>query len=166
MAQSRGKAFEVELKKSIEDLGILIERIPDKLFWNGRRLLSQQTKADFVAYAIKENHIIPMMIEAKATAQKSLPFDALQPHQKAALLAFDSFHSDSRAYIAVNFYDGINLRKGNLMFMVPISVWVEAENKSGRKSLPIKTCSDDARIIKCPRTSGSKYNMLNWAQSI
>lgn len=164
MATSRGKVFETELKSSIEHKGVMIERIPDKLFWNGKRLLSQQTKADFIAY-VAQDRVIPLMIEAKATAEKRISFSALQDHQEEALIAFEAYHEDMLAFVAVNFYDSTNIRRMNRCFMVPISVWMEY--KAGtRKSIPMADMDSDGRIIECKRISGSIYDMDPWLGSI
>lgn len=160
MATSRGKVFEGELKSSIERQGVMIERIPDKVFWNGKRLLSQQTKADFIAYVARDR-IIPLMIEAKATAEKRIAFNALQEHQRAALIEFEAYHEDMRAFVAVNFYDSVSIRKLNRCFMVPISTWVEYEG-GDRKSIPLAMMESDPRIIECERVPGSIYDMTPW----
>lgn len=163
MATSRGKVFETELKSSVEHCGVMIERIPDKVFWNGRRLLSQQTKADFIAYVARDR-VIPLMIEAKATADKRIAFSALQPHQREALLAFEAYHEDMRAFVAVNLYDSVSIRRMNRCFIIPISVWAEYE-EGDRKSIPLASLESDGRIIECPRTAGSIFDMVPWLEN-
>lgn len=164
MATSRGKVFETELKSSIEHQGVMIERIPDKVFWNGKRLLSQQTKADFIAYVARQR-VIPLMIEAKATAEKRIAFNALQEHQRDALVEFEGYHEDMKSFVAVNFYDNVNIRRMNRCFMVPISVWVEYE-AGDKKSISIAIMESDERIIECERVAGSIYDMTPWLKMI
>lgn len=159
---NRGKAFENELRVSMETAGLYVERIPDALFWTGERIASRQTPSDFHAYKAATN-LECFMIEAKAVSGKSLPFNRLEPHQREALISFNNFHANAHGYVAANFYDGNNLRNYNKCYMIPIDVWAEYEGGSERKSLPVKACEDDPRIIECPRAPGSIYDMNNWS---
>ena len=139
-----------------------VESIPDALFWTGERIASRQTPSDFHAYKAATN-LECFMIEAKAVSGKSLPFNRLEPHQKDALEAFNSFHQNAHGWVAANFYDGSNIRQFNRCYMIPIDVWGEYEDKGERKSLSIKQCEDDPRIIECPRSPGSMYDMGAWS---
>lgn len=159
---NRGKVFETELRFSLEHVGMLVERIPDAVYWTGNRIASRQTPSDFHAYKSATN-LECFMIEAKAVSGKSLPFNRLEEHQGKALRDFDNFHKNAHGYIAVNFYDGHNIRKFNRCFMIPIDVWDEYESSNERKSLPLKSCEDDQRIIECPRAPGSIYDMGVWS---
>ena len=103
------------------------------------------------------------MIEAKAVSGKSLPFSRLETHQKEALVGFDAFHDNAHGWVAANFYDSTNIRKFNWCYMIPIDVWNEYETSGERKSLSLKQCQEDERIIECPRAPGSMYDMSNWS---
>ena len=146
----------------MEQEGLLVERIPDAVYWTGKRIASRQTPSDFHAYKAATN-LECFMIEAKAVSGKSLPFARLEPHQKKALEDFDKFHANAHGWVAVNFYDGSNIRKFNRCYMIPIDVWNEYEDSGERKSLPIQACDDDERIVECPRAPGSMYFMSNWS---
>lgn len=161
----RGKNFEKEFKNSIEAVGMYAMRIADKVYWNGTRIASEQTPADFLAY-LSCGKLIGLMVECKATAQKSLPFDNLQPHQREALETFDGFDVDARGYVAINFYDGSNIRNRNECYLVPISVWGEYADRGDRKSISMKTCAADPRIIGCPRIKGSIYDMSEFVETV
>lgn len=162
---SRGKNFEKEFKNSIEAVGMYAMRIADKVYWNGTRIASEQTPADFLAY-MSCGRLVGVMIECKATAQKSLPFDNLQPHQREALETFDAFDRDARGYVAVNFYDSSNIRNRNECYLIPIAVWCEYADRGDRKSLPMDACADDDRIIHCERIKGSMYDMVGFASAL
>ena len=154
----RGKVFESEIKASLERAGCFAMRIPDKLYWTGRRIASEETPADPIAIAIANDRAYPILIECKATAQKSLSFSALQDHQYKSLVGFEGFHRDCHSFVVVNFYDGSNIRNRNLCYFIPIGVW--AEYRSGKKkSISIKECDADDRIISCQRAKGSTYDV-------
>lgn len=162
---NRGKSFEKELKESVGLAGGYVSRIPDKVYWNGHRMASEQTPSDFLMYVPKDR-LHGLMVEAKAVGGKSLPFDRLQPHQLAALEEFDSFHEDMHGYVAVDFYDRANVRKFNECYMVPVAVWSEYAASGERKSLSLQQCSDDPRISKCRRAKGSVYDMSEFVESL
>lgn len=163
--QNRGKHFEREFKNSLEAVDMYAMRIADKIYWNGARIVSEQTPADFLAY-LSCDRLIGLMFECKATAQKSLPFDNLQEHQRAALMQFDKFHDDAKGFIAVNFYDSAGIKNRNECFIIPIDVWLEYESKGDRKSISMAACFDDERIINCPRAKGSIYDMSQFVNNI
>ena len=162
---NRGKNFEREFKNSLESFGMYAMRIADKVYWNGIRMASEQTPADFLAY-LSCDRLVALMIECKATAQKSLPFDNLQQHQRDALETFDAFDDDAKGYIAVNFYDGSNIRNRNECYLIPISIWCEYADKGDRKSISIDSCRGDDRIICCPRVKGSMFDISSLIDSI
>ena len=63
----------------------------------------------------------------------------------------------------MNFYDPVNLNRGNTCFMVPISVWEELRLKDGAmKSISHDDCLNDDRIAFCPRMKGSMFDMSRW----
>lgn len=162
----RGKVFEGELKRSMENAGVYVERIPDKVFWNGHRMAGEQTPADFVMFAPVGDRVHGLMVEAKAVGGKSIPFDRLQPHQAAALDAFGSHHRDMHGYVAVNYYDKANVKRFNELYMVPFEVWRGYEEAGERKSLALSQCEDDPRIVMCPRAKGSVYDMSPFVESL
>ena len=153
-----GKRFETRLKKSMERAGMLAMRIPDKVYWNGSRIASEETPADFNAYAVIDGELHCYLIEAKACSSKRVEFSRLKPHQHDALHSFDSMHGDMHGFVAVNFYDSVSLRAMDVCCMVPISVWDEyAMGES--KSLNHEKCSNDSRIVICPKITGAVYDM-------
>ena len=152
---NRGKAFEREFKSSMDNAGLYSMRIPDKIYWTGKRIASEETPADFFGISATGN---PFMVECKATAQKSLSFSALQEHQHRALTDFQSYHANCRSFIAVNFYSSESIRERNLCFIIPLAVWDEYL-AGDRKSIGMKQCEGDARIIKCPRAKGSTFDL-------
>ncbi len=152
---NRGKTFEKEFKSSMDKAGFYSMRIPDKIYWTGKRIASEETPADFFGIAPTGN---PLMIECKATAQKSLSFTALQEHQHKALTEFESYHDNCRSFVAVNFYSNENIRERNLCYVIPIKVWDEYVSGS-KKSISMKQCDDDSRIINCQRIKGSAYDL-------
>lgn len=160
----RGKAFEKELRDSMLNVGMMVERIPDNTYWNGHRMVSKQTPADFHAYKASKR-LVCFMIEAKATSTSRLDFARLEEHQRCALIDFDAFHEDAHGYVAVNFYDKVSIRRSNKCFMVPIAVWDEYEMLGGRKSLALRQCEEDERIVECPRIAGSIFDMAEWIQN-
>ena len=163
---NRGKKFESEFKGGLERCGCYAMRIPDKLIWAKNRLVSQETPADYVAYFSHGGKTIPIMAECKATSQNRLDFAKLQEHQRKALQDFDAFSPDTVAVVAANYYDISNLRALNRCFIIPISVWDEYADKGDRKSLPMKSCVDDDRIIECDRCKGSTYDMAAWLSTL
>ena len=155
---NRGKVFEAELKSSLECTGFTVMRIADRVYFDGHAIKSEQTPADFLAWYPAE-HVECFMFEAKATGEKRIDFDRVQPHQEQALLDFDSTHADMHGYVAVNFYNKENIRSFNQMYFVPISTWVELKGSLDRKSLPFDVCEDNEDIIKCVRVKGSVYDV-------
>lgn len=165
MAKSPGKRFERELKASMELAGFMVERIPDGVYWDGRRMASNRTPADFHAW-IAGSSLKSLMIEAKASGSGRFEFSRLESHQMESLAKFESIHKDALGYVALNFYDPANLRVMNRCYMVPINVWVEYAQSSERKSLPLSACEEDGRIIFCPRMKGSMYDMSGFVLSV
>lgn len=155
--RNRGKTFEAELKSSMENAGLLVERIPDKVYWNGYRMCSDETPADFLAFMPTEQ-LKGMMVEAKATSTRRLACDRLRQHQHDALCQFERFHPDMHGYVAINFYDKDNIRKMNNCFMVPIYVW-DAHFSGTKKSISMDDCSQYPGVVMCNRIKGSMYDM-------
>lgn len=159
----RGKAFEKELKDSMLNVNMMVERIPDATYWNGHRMVSKQTPADFHAYKASKR-LVCFMVEAKATSTPRLDFARLEEHQYDALMEFDEFHEDAHGYVAVNFYDKVSIRRSNRCFMVPIAVWSEYKHGGKRKSLALRQCEEDDRVVECPRIGGSIFDMEKWIE--
>lgn len=162
---NRGKDFEQEFRYSLENMNIMVERIPDKIYWTGYRIASEESRADFFAFK-GGNDFKTILIECKATSTLRIDFKALKQHQKDALQEFEAFDERMKGYVAVNFYDKVSIRRKNICYMVPITVWTELEETLDRKSIPIKVFQADDRIIECPRIKGSVYDMTKWAASV
>lgn len=153
-----GKRFEAKLKSSMDDAGAFSMRIPDKVYWSGSRIMSEETPADFNAYAVIGGDIHCYLIEAKACSKNRIPFDRLKQHQHDALLRFDSMHENAHGIVAVNFYDPVSLATMDVCFMVPIAVWDEYAGGM-MKSLGHEDCSKDERIALCPKVKGAVYDL-------
>lgn len=157
-----GKRFEAKLKSSFERCGMYAMRIPDKVYWTGSRIASDETPADFVAFNVSkaDGSLHCYLIEAKACSRSRINFSALKSHQKEALVGFDSMHEDMHGYVAVNFYDSVSLSRLDVCFMVPISVWTEYESKDGAmKSISHAECLNDDRVFFCQKVKGGVYDM-------
>lgn len=163
---SRGKAFESELKKSLEAAGCLAHRIKDSVIWNGRVMVGQETPADLYCFSNVSGTLSVSLIECKAVNGKSIPFDRVEQHQLDSLLAFESYDENCHGFVAVNFYDKENVRKFNVAYMINIRVWQEYAEHSDRKSLPLSSCVSDSRIIECPRAAKSMFDMSAWVKFI
>lgn len=159
---SRGKAFESELKKSLEKAGCLAHRIKDSVIWNGKVMVGQETPADLYCFSNVSGKLSVNLIECKAVSGKSIPFDRVKQHQLNSLLEFEAYDEDCHGFIAVDFYDKENVRKFNVCYMIGIDVWQEYIGHSDRKSLPVAACDSDPRIIECPRVSGGVFDMSEW----
>ena len=136
-------------------------RIPDKLYWTGKMIASEETPADFLCHYgdAPDGHLRAVLVEAKACSRHRLNFDALKEHQRDALLDFEGMHPHSHGYVALNFYDNVNIRRLNECYMVPISVWEEYRTREeAMKSISREECAADARIAGCPRT-GQLFDM-------
>lgn len=95
--------------------------------------------------------------ELKRTQEDSLPFNALEIHQKENLIRasmgffyykipddsigqkpFDCFVlSRAKAYVVIAF--GVRLKE---FFLIPIEVWIELERNATRKSIHVNTLRD------------------------
>lgn len=158
----QGKIFEAEIADSFKDTGFFTVRIPDKLFVSGGKIFSKQSESDYWAFIDLKSGFKALLVEAKAIAAKSIPFSRLEPHQKDALVEFSELHEGiTHGYVAVNFYDPGNKRALNEAFFIPIALWNEFEETYDRKSLPMSDCLEHEDIIRCVRTRGSKYDLLN-----
>lgn len=159
-----GKRFEGWLKASMDAHGMFSLRIPDKLYWTGRNMRSEETPADFMACCSDaDGNLHSYLVEAKACSKSRMNFSTLKDHQRESLLEFDAIHENAHGVVAVNFYDPVSLNRGNACFMVPISVWEEMRTKDGAmKSISHNDCLSDERIAFCPRTKGSIFDMSRW----
>lgn len=157
-----GKRFEAKLFTSLSDAGLFVQRIPDKVYWTGKRLVSEETPADFISCYTQadDGRVRSFLIEAKACSQNRLRFARLEQHQHDALVEFDGMHPDMHGFVAVNFYDPASIRIMDVCFMVPISIWDEYA-AGEMKSLSHDDCSGDDRIHLCQKV-GTTYDMSRW----
>ena len=157
-----GKRFEGRLSSSLSEAGLYVQRIPDKVYWTGRRVVSEETPADFISCYTQasDGRVRNFLIEAKACSQSRLPFNRLEAHQHDALLEFDVMHPDMYGFVAVNYYDPVSIRNLDVCFMVPIAVWDEYAG-GDMKSLSHDDCSGDDRIYMCQKV-GVVYDMSRW----
>ena len=163
-AQQRGKVFEGELKRSMEEAGVLVHRIRDGRVAAGYgQAMGLKNPCDFYAWAVSGERLVAVAIEAKAVGVPRLPFENVQPHQVEALAQFDLLHKDMKAYIAVNFYDTNSIRKLNRCFMLPIADYEEAL-QGDAKSVPLAYFEE--RAVECPRMKGQLYDMSGWRDSL
>ena len=158
-----GKRFEGKLSESLKASGVHVMRIPDKLYWTGKRLASGKTPADFIAsYAQMYDGVLhQFLIEAKACSGHRLPYDKLQEHQHDALADYERIHENSHGLVAVNFYDPVSIARMDVCFMVPIDVWDEHAAGS-MKSISHEECLEDDRITLCQKAAGGIYDMTRW----
>lgn len=157
-----GKRFEGKLLSSMKAVGMFAMRIPDKLYWTGSRIASEETPADFIAsYACGyDGELHQYLIEAKACSKNRIMFSQLKEHQESALSEFESLHRNSHGFVAVNYYDSVSLSRLDVCFLVPISVWVALKNaENAMKSLSHDECLEHDEIVFCPKMAGSKYDM-------
>lgn len=148
-----GKRFERQWAASADRFGgTKVFRIPDKIFVSGNHIRSTESEADFFWFSESGSAIV----ECKAKAGKSIPFNMLRDHQRDSLVEFSRYMD---AIVAVNLYDPENIRSWNRCFHVPIAVWEELRNSLGRKSLPLQVLEDDDRITEFPRIKGSMWDM-------
>lgn len=155
-----GKRFEAKLSASMENAGLHVMRIPDKVYWTGSRLVSEETPADFqCGYAQSYNgELHAILVEAKACSKHRIPFDRLKRHQHDALMEYEEMNRNSHGFVAVNFYDPVSLSALDVCFMVPIKVWDE-HAAGDMKSLSHDDCLDDERVFLCPKMKGSMYDL-------
>lgn len=163
MAKGRGKAFEVELRKSMEAAGLYVHRISDSMGFNGYRVVSTPTPGDFFSFKGGDT-LSCALVEAKATSTGRLDFSRIEQHQKDSLVEFDALSARSSGWVAINFYDKDNIRSLNRCFMVPISEVVRLEAADGGpRSISLGTCELLEQAIECERVKGSMYDMGRWA---
>ena len=153
-----GKRFESKLKASLDAYGYFSLRIPDKVYWTGSRLASEETPADYMACGTSDGRLSCYMIEAKACSRNRMQFSQLKEHQLDALMSFDGMHADMHGVVAVNFYDPVSIKRYDMCFMVPVPVW--SEYRDGKmKSISRDECLSDARIASCPKIRGGIYDL-------
>lgn len=166
VSKERGKDFEAELSDSMRAAGVLTHRIRDGYIIVRGKKVSQKNPCDFYAWKPTQGGVVCLAVEAKATAEKSLPFDNVQPHQLEALLEFESAHPDMHGFLAVNFYSADGLRHGNRMFFVPVMTYASYAASSGRRSIPLKFIEGDPTCVECPRTDGMRWDVGPWAATL
>lgn len=150
-----GKRFEAKMKASMDAAGMFCMRIPDKVYWNGSRMASEETPADFIACSVGDG-LQCYLIECKACSSERIAFARLKRHQGEALESFDSMHGDMHGIVAVNFYSSVSLARLDVCFLVPIAVWREYE-AGDMKSLSHADCLKDGRILMCQKGRGGIY---------
>lgn len=160
-----GKRFESRFRESLTELGLCVERIPDKVYWTGSRLVSEETSSDFCAWYAQcvDGKLRSFLVENKACSQHRLAYSRLKQHQHDALAEFDSMHADMHGFVAVNYYDPVSIANMDTCFMVPIGVWDE-HAAGDMKSLSHEECLEDDRIILCQKV-GRLYDMRPWLDS-
>lgn len=111
--------------------------------YHGKRkgqTLGHASLPDIVCFT-KYGHAL--LIEAKSTRGKSLPWDRLQPHQLEHLLDAYRLHPNFHAFIAVLFDDRKRTKdRHRRAFMVPVMRWEQARLTSGRLSLSVAMAAD------------------------
>ena len=152
-----GKRFEAKMKASMDAAGMFCMRIPDKVYWNGSRMASEETPADFIACSVGDR-LQCYLIECKACSSERIAFARLKRHQGEALESFDSMHEDMHGIVAVNFYSSVSLARLDVCFLVPIAVWREYE-AGDKKSLSHADCLKDGRILMCVKAKGGIYGL-------
>lgn len=123
-----GKRFEGSFHESLHALPGASMRVLD-----GGKSINIRVWGDFLYFA-DDGHV--WLFECKSTALRSLPFLQVKEHQLESLSRFDSLHDHFHGVIAVNFYDGDNVRRKNDCWLVPVSDYMEFVKHSGRKSMP------------------------------
>jgi len=158
---NRGKDFEREFRNSVNAYpGVYCYRITDKVYiGSDHKPHKTESPADFYVFDHRFDRLVVYMVECKATASRtSISFSALAEHQGRDLKSFDDMHDDMRSFVAVNFYDSINLRRFNEMYLIPLARWRYYEENLGRKSVARKTLMDDDDVILCKR-EGTLYDI-------
>lgn len=141
-----GKRFEEKFRKGAAAAGYVM-RIPDKVFWNGRRVMSEESEADFLVFAETGT----WMVECKASSQKRLAFDKVKEHQERSLAEFEWIGKSNHGLLAIEFY-GPNYRTDKRMFLLSVSKWLEFKRTTERSSMPL---SEVERLgIECPHGRG------------
>lgn len=102
MRAANGKAFEKRFRESALRAGLMVVRLGDKAGRNQATGASfgSDSEADFLLFS-PTGHAF--MVECKATRAKRLRKDALRPHQREALAAFDAMHPRFHGVLAVEF---------------------------------------------------------------
>ena len=162
MSQNPGKRFEARLADSLRTVGLYVQRIPDKVYWTGRRIVSEETPADFIAsYAqCYDGRLRQYLIEAKACSKNRIMYSQLKEHQERALLEFDALHEDSHGYVAVNYYDPVSIARLDVCFLIPIATWVSMRDAEGAmKSLSHDECLSADGAVICPKVGGGMYDL-------
>lgn len=132
-----GKKFEQDLGKSCELAGIFSYRIKTR----HTQYRGDNEIADYLVY-VSPNLFV---LELKSTKEKRLPFDMIRLNQITGLIDVAKF-GGVYAGILVQFREPEYSH-----WYIPIEV-IEEYIKGDRKSIPIKECQDDPRIIEIPFT--------------
>lgn len=146
-----GKRFEDKFRKSAEQAGGYVIRIPDKVVFRGGRAIGEQTEADFLVAYSGDAHLV----ECKSANCLRLNFRNVKEHQEQALLRFDSCGKHLHGWLAVEFYDKKSYRASRRMFIMPITKWIHFKD-SGRKSMPL--VAFETYGLECPR-QGAFYDI-------
>lgn len=165
MAESRGKAFEREFRKSLEgEPRAAVYRIHDSVYLKGRgasrSVVASPTPGDFWCfYRLPDDTLCANLVECKATQEGRLPLSMLTQNQVASLGAFDVFSRSSHGWVAVNFYDRYSLSAHNSCYLLGVEDY-NALVFEGRKSVREDELAGVG--VPCPRAKGGVYDMSGW----
>lgn len=160
-----GKTLERQLGESVRACGGVYFRLVDSTFIVKGATMSRKSSADAFVFIPKDEVVHVVLAECKAEGTKSISFDRLAPHQEDALLDMEKPHDLCHGVVVVNFYDNVDVRRMNRLFMVPIKAWVEERDLGKRKSLSISDCENDISIVECDREAPS-WNLKPWVDSL
>ena len=155
---SVGKVWERELlyawQRHLEEGRSFVYRIRDNTYQKGRRMQSIKTPADLLVLSDHGD----LLIECKARKAKSIPFDALAPHQAESLQSFSSINDKHVGVVAVLLYNG-QRGKGRVHngYLVPWWYWNMMDIQASRKSIPMAwlDASDDVVRLSWEKLDGS-----------
>jgi hypothetical protein len=161
-----GSVLQNQFCDSMRRASCLTFRIPDSTFViKGGQMGSRPSPADYFTFVRKDGVVHIVLVECKAEGGKNIRFDRLKLHQQSALSEIDAMDALSHGVVAVNFYDAEDVREMNRLFMCPVGVWAEKAVTLSRKSLPMKECEDDVRIVECIRV-GTSWDMSPFLASL
>lgn len=134
-----GKRFEEKFRASMAAHAYVL-RIPDNVHVAGGRIVSTETDADFLVQTGTDSYLV----ECKATNRPRLEYYNVKEHQEQALASFDALGERCHGFLAVEFYNKVSYRLPHRMFLLPIDRWIAFKEASGRKSMPLRTFSEQA----------------------
>lgn len=152
-----GKRFEAKFHRSLELLDGWCTRFRDNSAGFGGKYgggkMNQANPGDFLFIARNGRSYL---VECKATKQRSFPFANVSDDQLAELLRFERMGATSKAYIAINFYQG-DTRLKNECILVGIEPFLAYRKATTRKSLP----EDEAERIgwRCEVIKGNIWSL-------